>query len=106
MARKGNPDIEDIETVYAPPANTAARVPKPKDRDTSLVDVLVLARNVPVGVVQDPVFDEDGEPVLDPAGKPELRIVERHLRFKERVKMQRWCAEIMASEGREHVEIL
>jgi hypothetical protein len=106
MPRKGNPDIEDIETVYVAPAETAAKVPRPGQRDESLVKILVLAHCMPVGVVQDPLLDEYGDPVLDDAGQPRLRMVERHLTFRERLMMERWCADIMASEGRRHVEIL
>jgi hypothetical protein len=102
MARKGNPDIEDIDTEYVAPPSTAPKLRG--QRDTSLVEVLVLAHNAPIGVVLDPVLDEDGVPVLDDQGAPRAAIKERRLERKERVRMQKWCADIMA--GNDHVVLL
>lgn len=102
---KPNPDLNDeIETEFVQRASNAARPPPKSARDRSLVKVLVLVKNVPVGVVLDPIVDEEGGAVLDDEGRPREAIVERRLAFKERVQMERWCADIMAE--REHVEIL
>lgn len=96
MARKPNPDLdESIETEFVPTPSNAPRLPRPAERDQTLVECLVLAHNVPVGIVQDPVLDEYGDPVLDDAGLPKVAMIERRLQRKEKVKMPRWVVDIM-----------
>lgn len=100
-------DDEEAETpAYGSAPHTPPRVARPGLRDKTLVEVLVLAKNAPIGVVQQQARDEYGELRFDAQDQPVLEIVERPLRFKERVLMERWCADIMAGEDREHVSII
>lgn len=105
MPRKPNTDLDEtLETEFVPTPSNAPRLPRPAERDQTLVHCIVFAHNTPVGIVLDPVLNEYNEPILDEKGEPKTAMVERRLQRKERVWMPKWVVDIMVQ--RDFVEVL